>query len=109
MKSNTTILIDPLQNEVHLTDCLKEMLTGQGYKNADLGEVIRKPAMAFKTTKPEYVLYHLRSIEWGLTVLLKSEWKNNYWLATDLFCNPETSLISKLLAESRISFVYPRN
>jgi hypothetical protein len=109
MDLNATILIDPVQHEVHLPDRFREMLSDQGFLDSDLDEVIRKPAMAFKMAGPIPSLYHLRAIDWDLTVLLQSEWKGNYWLVSDCILNPDTMFTSSLLANSRVSFVYPRD
>lgn len=104
MDRHIKILVDPLNNQVRLSLDLNNVFVDNGYLDEDLSTVILKPAMIILTENKKH-LYHLRSVDWEITILLRSEWKERFWLVTDCFWNPGSDFIGGLIAKgSFVSF-----
>src|SRR5215217_5405563 len=71
MDIDVNVLIDPQKNEIHLSTRFNEGFRDKDCVDKDLSIVILKPAMIIVLLEPTKLLYHLRSVGWGVTVLLK--------------------------------------
>jgi hypothetical protein len=97
------ILTDPLSNQVHLPLKFNKLLIDANYFEKDLSTVILKPAMIIIPETKN--LYHLRSIDWEITILLRSEWRERFWLVAECICNPASDLTAALIAKGNfVSF-----
>ena len=94
------ILVDPLGNEVHLPANIELLERDESWIDNDLSMTISKPALIIQPTKHSRELYHLRSVGWNISILIKSERKSNFWLVTECIHNPASNLIIELINKS---------
>lgn len=97
MENNITPVKDPLGNKVHIPSQFDEVLSDTDYIDKDLSTIILKPTIVITLPEPDKQLYHLRSVDLGVTILLKSEWHDKHWTVKEYIFNPATKFVGKLM------------
>ena len=100
METNIKVLIDPLKNEVHLPDKFEHVLVSKDTLDKDLSIVILKPAVIIRPSDAQPYLYHVRLVGWEVTLLLRSEWQNDFWLVSECLWDADANLVKQLIANS---------
>jgi hypothetical protein len=100
METNIKVLIDPLKNEVHLPVEFENVLVSKGALDKDLSVVILKPAVIIKPGDSQPYLYHARLVGWEITLLLRSEWQNHFWLVSECLWDADSNLLKQLIVNN---------
>ena len=96
---------DPLRNKVQIPSKFGDILRDTDYLDKEVSTIILKPTMIITLSSPVKLLYHLRAVDLGVTLLLKSEWQEDYWIVTELIFNPPTKFIGELMGQGEfVSF-----
>lgn len=98
METIKKVLLDPLKNEVHLPDSFDSVLLLEGCIDKDISLIISKPAIIIRPGDSQPYLYHARLVGWEITILLRSEWQNGFWLVTECYLDADTKLVKELIA-----------
>jgi hypothetical protein len=100
MEKNIQVLIDPLNNEIHLPLSFnQEILLHEQFVDKDLSIVILKPALIIVPRQPAQYLFHVRLAYSEVMILLKSEKRNGFWLISECIWDADAKVIKKLMAE----------
>jgi hypothetical protein len=91
------MLEDPMGNKIFLPDDFELPEALSGYDSLEV--VISKPIMLLQCCEDK--LYFFRAVDWGQTILLTAQKKDEYWEVTHCTANPAADLIGSYLQKCR--------
>ena len=92
-------LEDPLGNVVNLPTKFDAALSENDCRDEDASLVIEKPTMVITIPEPSKSLYHLRAVDLGVTVLMKSTWEKEQWVVAEYWWNPASKFVGELMGK----------
>jgi hypothetical protein len=98
MANDFITLKDPLNNEVRLPKKFENELLSHDYIDKDLSLTIIKPAIIILPKIEEDSLYYARLVDWEITVLLKSEWQQGFWIVTECFWDVDSKFLKDIMS-----------
>ena len=97
MDTDLIVLKDPLNNEVRVPKKFEDVLLGHDCIDKDLSLAVMKPAMIILPLDEGDSLYHVRLVDWGITILLKSKWDKGFWLVTECLWDVDSNYMKEII------------
>ncbi len=100
MKSENSIVKDPLGNIIFLTEelCIQEQISIEPFD--PVAKVIESPAYMVEVGSRE--LYYIRAVDWENIILVEAVMKRGKWLAGICLRNPSKDYIRSLIRKGKL-------